>query len=518
MANDNRWVVEFKDFEVGFSPLAQVDSLTERGNAGSASAMTDCDILDGILMQGPGLSAMATAPTELINHILDVPPRDSLTYGIGATKLYSISPTAITNDGTFPHTITDCTDGESVAQLGSNVYYFWNNSAGGDIGKYSYPSTFDDDWGSTTPTWASPSVSPSVSPSPSASPSNTASASPSTSPSVSLSPSASPSTPAGCLENAPHPVATKEDIMLFGNGRYAGVYFDDNATLQTQLLDFQAGHEVADVCFNNNYWFIAVNSGTGTTNRAIGQIFLYDGAAFETTLADETGVGFQKIGFLYVIDGVVYVAYQDLSSTGGYHIGYVNGRKISRLASFTGSLPTYAQKTLYRHTILFASSGKLWTCGAVSPELPVQISQIADGGYATVGAVAAPFGTPMVASYTGSSYQLAKFSGYSIATEWKSVVVPVTGSGIRGYIDDVQVLTKALGANAAATLKIESNQGVNSSGAKVISGTGTTRHQFSGFGLGTIEDLRAYVYFSNGNVTNPCPIRSIQINGHWVES
>ena len=479
---DNSFVLELKNFEVGFSPVAHLDSLTERGNSGSASVMTDTDILDGLLTQGPGLAALtngiqAGAVTELINFILDIPPSSDLTYAIGPTKLFSLSSTTVTDDGTFPHTITNATDGESVASLGGSQYYFYNKTSGGDIGKYTSPSTFDDDWGSTVPTGAA------------------------------------------ALQKALHPVAVKEDIMAFGNGRYLGIYTNDNTTLAPTKLDFGVGHEVADVVFNNNFWFIAVNGGTTGSNRNIGQLFLYDGSATDSILADETGVGFQKIGFLYVVDGVVYVVYQDLSDTGGFHIGYVNGRKITQLVSFTGSLPNFAQKTLYRHTILFASSSSLWSFGSVSPDFPFQISQIADGGYSTLGAVAAPFGTPMVASTQSTSYQLAKFSGYNITAVWKSVVIPVVFGRMRGYIDEVSVLTQALGSGAAATLTIEANQAADTSATKTISGTGNTRFNFSGFGLsGSIEDLRVHIYFSNGSATNPCKVRNVQLRGHYVES
>jgi len=331
---DGTWVLDFKSFEVGFSPMAAVDSLTERGNAGSASVMTDVDILDGLLVQGPGLAALtngteAGVMSELINYILDVPTADNVTYALGATKLFKLSASTVNSGGSpsWPQAISGCTDGESLARLGAYLYGFYNTATAGDIFRMALGNeTIDATWGSTTPVSSlsasvspSPSLSPSVSPS--ASPSAAgASVSPSVSPSpsksASLSPSVSPSAGTGYLEKALHPVATKEDIMIFGNGRYVGVYFGDNDTLQTQKLDFGQGHEVADVAFSNNYWYVAVNGGLTGTNRNIGQLFVYDGAAIETVLADETGVGLQRIGFIHVLDGTVYVAYQDLSSTG----------------------------------------------------------------------------------------------------------------------------------------------------------------------------------------------------------
>jgi len=59
-------------------------------------------------------------------------------------------------------------------------------------------------------------------------------------------------------------VAKKEDIMLFGNGRYVGTYISSTTTLAPTKLDFGADTEVADVCFHANQWWIAVWEVEGT--------------------------------------------------------------------------------------------------------------------------------------------------------------------------------------------------------------------------------------------------------------
>lgn len=117
------------------------------------------------------------------------------------------------------------------------------------------------------------------------------------------------------------------------------------------------------------------------------------------------------------VNGVIYVAYQDLTATDGYKIGYIAGRQIKELASFSGSLPNFAQKTLYKGTILFMANNKLYSCGAVKDTLPIQISQLASVGYTTGGAVGSPFGTPFVSSTQSTSYKIAKFaSTYDITS------------------------------------------------------------------------------------------------------
>ena len=485
MANDdNTFSITLEGFSAGYSPLAFNNDLTSFGGGGHASVMTNVDVLGENLTQGPGLSTLtngteAGAVTEQIQFIMDRATAADKTLAIGTSKLFELSSTAVTNAGAFPHSITNCTEGESIQLLKGTAYYFYNTATEGNIGSYDLSTTFNDDWGSTVPTGAA------------------------------------------TLEIAPHPSDKKEDILLFGNGQYVGVYLNDSTTIDTQRLDFGADATVSDVLYNSGYWYLGVNSGVTTgNNRNEGQIYLYDGAALLGTLDDETGVGMQKIGFLYRINGVVYVAYQDLSSS-GFIIGYINGRSLTPLARFTGTLPNFQQKTLYKNTILFLSSGLAYSAGAMIGELPYQLSQIADGGHAIVGAIAAPFGTPIVSSTDGATaFKLAKFSGYDTNCAWKSIIFPVSKGKYKAMIDEIVVLTNVLGSGARCDLKIEANQGVDiQATAKQITTEGKTRHFFKNFGMpANIEDFRIALDWSNGSATNNVEIRSISINGHFIMS
>lgn len=477
----NKFNLVFNQFYAGASPAAHLNSLTELGSSGHYSSATNVDVLDPTgITQGPGLANLtagtqAGAVTELIAFIMDNAVASDATYGIGPTKLFKISSTAVTNAGDFPHAITNCAEGESIVNMGGKLYYFFNKAAAGEIGTFDLTNVFDDDWGSTVPTGAA------------------------------------------ALQLAPHPSATKEDIICFGNGRYLGVYIGDTTTLYPTKVDFKVGCQVDDVVFHAGQWWVAVNSNITGTNRSKGEIYLYDGGAISTILNDETGVGVQRIGWLYVLNGIIYVAYQDLSSSGGFKIGYISGRQLKELASFTGTLPTFQQKTLYKNTILFVSNGLIYSIGAVTPDLPVQISQIADGGYATVGALAAPFGTPMVASYDGATnYKLAKFSGYDTNSNWRSIVIPLMQGNAKGYIDEVVVLTNSMGANARCDLTIEVNQATTTSSSFQITTAAKRRHLFYTTSLLPCEDMRIVLSWANGSASNPVQIREIQVNGHFV--
>ncbi len=482
MQETNGFQITLEKFYMGASPMAALDSLTEYGNSGHYSVAINVDVLNpSYLTQGPALAQLTDGnPTgavgETIQFIMDKAVSADVSFAIGPTKLYKLTSTNVATGATgpaWPHAVTSSVEGESVSDLGGNLYYLYNRATGGDIGKYDLATTFNDTWGSVTGGTA--------------------------------------------LQVASHPSAVKEDLLVFGNGRYLGVYIN-GSTYNAAKLDFGIGATVDDVIFHANQWWLAVNAGTTGTNRTVGHIYLYDGSATAAQLADETSVGYQRIGFLYPVNGIVYVAYQDLSSLDGYKIGYLAGRQIKPLASFSGSLPNFAQKTLYKSTILFLSSGAVYSAGATDDSLPVQLSQLADGGYSTVGAIAAPFGTPMVSSGNATgSYQIAKFSGYDTNCSWKSIIIPTTKGSDLGFIDKIIVFTNALGSGASCSLVLETNQGVTSSSAMTITTEGKTKHSFS-VSISNVQDLRVSLNWSGGSSSNPVRIRKIVIQGHYTET
>lgn len=474
---DTQFVISFENFGDGLSPLAHIDTKTFNGSKGQASLMK-ADVISnpGFLQQSPALTDLtngtqAGVVDQLIRFILDKPTATDTTYAVGTTKLFKLSSTAVVSGGSpsWPQAITNMTEGESVIRLKANLFVFYNKSSGGDIAVMPLATeVIDPDWGSATD---------------------------------------------AALEKALHPSAAKEDIMVFGNGRYLGVYVEGASTLDINKLDFGEGAEVADVVFHSNIWWIAVNYGEGRRS----QIYLYDGSAMSNILSDEVGLGSQRIGFLYVVNGIVYVAYEDLSAD-GFAIGWISGRQLKPLRYFSGSLPNHRQKTLYKNTIIFMSSGDVFSFGAQVEQLPIQISDLADGGYATAGGIAAPFGVPYIPSTDGSSnHRLAKFNGYSTDSNWKSVLVDLTKHRLLGKVHTVIVYTKTLESGARADLTLEGNQASLTSSAFQITGVGKTRHIFRTIDLKAVEDLRVAISYANGSASANCPIRKIICLGNFVE-
>jgi len=474
---DTDFQIEFEGFNEGQAPLAHIDSKTYVGNKGQASEMK-ADVISnpGFLTQSPALADLtngtqAGVVDQLIRFILDRPTASDTTFAIGTTKLFKLSSTTVTDGGSpsWPQAITNAVSGESVIRLKANLYGFFNRASDGEILKMPLANeVIDHTWGSDSDQ---------------------------------------------ALESAPHPVGVKEDVMVFGNGRYLGVYIEGDAIIDVQKLDFGEGSEVADVMFHSNIWWIAVNYGEGKK----GQVYLYDGAALSNTLSDEAGVGDQKIGFLYVLNGIVYIAYDD-SSSDGFTIGWLSGRQIKPLRYFSGSLPDHRQKTLYKNTILFTSSVNIWSAGASVEQLPFQVSILTDGGHATLGGIASPFGTPMIASTdAGSNHRLAQFSGFSTDSSWKSVLVEVSKGKALGKVRTVIVDTKSLVGSARCDLKLEGDQGAVESSEFAIETVGKTRHVFKNINLRSVADIRLVLSYANGDTTNACPIRKVTALGNFVD-
>lgn len=399
----------------------------------------------------------------------------SLTYNgsvwtiVTGTDMYFIQYTT----DTWPKSITDMQEGESIVRVGNNLFVFYNTAVDGNIATMPLDSeVITSNWGSVTDQ---------------------------------------------ALENAPHPAATKEDIILFGNGRYVGTYIGGSVnTLDVQKLDFGVDAQVADIVFFSNTWWIAVNYGEGKKSR----IFMYEAGALSNILDDEAGLGSQKIGFLFVHNGLLFIAYQD-NTTSSFAIGFLNGRAIKPLRYFTGTLPDHRQKCLFKNTILFVSSTALMSCGATVEQISLQISKLADGGYDNLGGIGAPFGTPMVASSDGSTnHRLAKFSGYSTDSNWYSKLYDISDGDRLGRIMKMVVYTKRLGENARADITLEGNQvsgaGVETSTSFSVTGS-KTRHKFTSIDLVQLEDFRVKIDSANGSTTNPCPIRKIVILGNYVQ-
>lgn len=476
----------------GFAPAYWEDTYASYGNRNHARNMANLDIASPTsFKQGPGLATLtagteAGAVTTLIKHILPTPTSADLTFGIGGNLLYSLSSTAVTNAGAFPHTINKAVvtaeDGESCFVINGALYYLYNHSGGaGDIGKYDLSATFDDDWGSTVPTGM------------------------------------------GALNDAPHPsVIGNDNVAYFGNGRYIGYYDPDTNTLSPEDFDVPTGSECVDVRYLNSRVYGAFNTpNIAGNNNSIATIYLWGGVGI-ASWDDFPNPRFHgKIGALYPFGSRMFVWYQEVGYTGGYKLGYINGNEITEVCAFSGSLPNFGQVMEKDSMLVWVSDGLTHRWGAVDRAVPVAHSQYADAGYSTVGAISAPFGTLMAASMQSTSYKVAKLSGYDVNSNWKSLMFQ-TGPGM---VDRVRVHHTLPDTNARVDITLRSDQGLASLALShegqtgSITNTNQANQAYTTFrpSFECKSEFSIEFDYSNGSAVNTIGIRRIEIWGHTLE-
>lgn len=563
----------------GFAPAWYKETYPSYGNKNQAGAMTNIDMTNpGYICQGQGLANLtngteASAVTTLIKGALDFAASSDLTYGIGGAKLYSFSSTTVTSGVTFPHDIAKAVvtgeSGEDVGLYKNNLYYTYNHTnsvgssttqfditnpsgttfrytwdstgtdpaitaitfvvgsqvtitgtnfatgnngtftitasaanyfevdnpagtaendktigsgtivvLGGDIGKYDLVTTFDDDWGSTVPSGMG-----------------------------------------GLVGGVPHQIIVGgNDTMYISNGRYITSY--DGTTLIPQALDLPTGTVIQSIQWMSDRLWIAANRTNLTgSNKNASSVFVWDG----TTDSWESEIKLMgTVGGLHVKNGILYVFYQDITSTGGYKMAYVNGSSVTDLCNFTGGLPAFYQITDYKDFILWNSNGDLWAFGAGDKDLNVKTFQIADGGYSTVGCVICPFGTPIIASYESTSYKLAKFSGYDVNSSWKSTLFDITGDSKNTGIDSVRINFEKLTSGARVDWRLVNNQGIviyptpaSGNTTEIISYTKLGADTSAYYPLNGLiaENFRIEFDYSSGSTSASVPIKNIKIYG-----
>jgi len=483
----SKWSIRINDFMGGFAPAwYNAGTYPSYGNKNHAGAMTNIDLTaPGFMTQGPGLATLTTgtevaAVTTLMNSILDEAVSSDVTFGIGGNKLYKISSSAVSVASPFnvsgggyvidKAAVTGET-GEDVCIYQGNLYFSYNHSgSAGDIGKYDLVTTFDVDWGSTVPSGFA------------------------------------------ALQDGPHQmIVGGNDVMYIANGRYLASY--DGTTFMPLALDLPTGSVIQSIAWNTDrIWIVANRPSLTGSNKNTASIYIWDG----TTNSWEAEIKLMgTVGGCHVKNGVLFLFYQDITSTGGYKLAYVSGGSVSDIANYQGSLPEFGQITDYKDFIIWVSSGLIYAYGSGDKDLPVRLFQLADGGDSTVGALACPFGTPMVASSSaGFTYKLAQFSGYDTACTYKTLMFDVTGETGLSRLSTVVWNFEVLASGASMAWSLVSNKGTTIysdtiSFAKLGAATSCV-YELNGK---LAENFRIQMDFSGGSTSNPVKVKNVNVYG-----
>jgi len=312
--------------------------------------------------------------------------------------------------------------------------------------------------------------------------------------------------------------------MYTANGRYVAS-LNSTPTFTAQALDLPEGEVVSSIAWENNRIYVASNRPNLTgTSETQGSIYLWD--TYSTSWEYQINIP-GRIGALFAKNGMIYLWYQDISSTGGYKLAYVNGNTIQDVEFYTGSLPLYYQVGDDKNHLIWVSGNEIWYWGAISNSLPVKLSQRADAGFhtntTTTGGITNAFGTPMVASYWDTDtdeYKLAKFSGYdNTVCNWSSIYFQLANSINKARVTRVVIYTEPLATGAKMDTTLYYDYGKSNVALSQIAysaSANTTKHIVYRDGV-EVENFNLKLDWANGSATNPVKVRSIHIIGEYLD-
>jgi hypothetical protein len=387
--------------------------------------MRNCDLRNpNGLQPGPGRLRLTNGDgsgvvSTLIRSIIRTAVQTDITFGIGGSKIYRITPTTVASDASFPHTIDGSNpDGEDIKPYHGGIIYTFNDSLRGYCGKLTLPSTFDDDWMYTalTGTFAL----------------NT---------------------------GYPHPIEIGGDDLVYIGDKDRVVSYDPVADTAQSAVNLPDDVVIQDVKWKNKKLYITVNQPNLTgTNQTQQGVYIWN------TVDDSWEDDVHKIargGGMFVKDGVLYISFEDISSDGIGRLGYFDGYTIKELAKYDGSLAAYYQITEQDGFIMLAAAkGNETLIFAFGGGEEGRIFQLAKGHHPTIGGISCPFGKLMTASAQGTTaFNISKEEGFDPDCNWKGILYPVAMEGRKGLVRQVRADFSPLAVGTGLSMALRDNNG-----------------------------------------------------------
>lgn len=505
MPQKNEWTLRLEDFSGGLTPIYWTQTYPDRGKANQLGVMTDCDIWGNypLLGQGPNFTAY-TNSSLVTTQIKGFSRYDSAAptyiFGGGGSTLYAFNSAAFTlvSSADWPRLVNHPTaTGESVVdcELYSQksatefLFYSYNHSTGGDVGRHTTnTSTFDDDYLSTVPTGA-----------------------------FSLSNASEREYP---LEIGP------DDVLYIGNTRYVSKL--DGTTATEAALSLPLNFFIYDIRWMTDRLYIsAVYPGnTSTIGQQFSIIFVWDGIQTRH-LYDIEAIG-KKITAMYPFNGVMMLWYADKG--GYYNLGYIEGEEIRSLIRTSDNiLPLGYQIDEYEGSLIWKSNndGKLWGWGSISPEIPPVLFQFgthAGGGIALNNGIIISAGTTGVSYWRGSGYATTSLSRTLMFNATKDDKISVLDKLIV-YVKGANGENIATGARVDITIDYMDQDGAVQTAATPRPNSGQL--SFSNYGaVGRVvfhdvnircQKFRLNFNWANGSTSNPVNIERVEVKGHYID-
>ena len=450
-----------------------------------------------------------------------VSARGALEYGITSTKkLVETSATTITNDATFPHTVTY--NSADVTSLSDVVVYSSKVSSSGGTDS-AYPRVFYS-WNSTTKfswgvgMWARLDV-------------EFYDNFMTTRPATPLSPTAG-------AYNYPHPMIVGDDDLLYigdgprlhaFDGKYAG---DNDGKFYNSVLTIPGTYYIKAFQKYKDFLLIFADENlSGTAYSSNAKVFFWDYLSLDPTyimdlndnLVTEAFTFQGKIGCF--TSGRKYDT--GLSNTG--KIQLFTGTGFEPVIFFNDTLPVRGGVNVAANQIRWNSSGKLYAFGN-NVGLPQTLNIIGKGGGSTSGALSDSSGTILMSSGTTTAGGLQSFSAnYDYSAYFQTTSVePDFGTRKKGRVKRVKIIFGCTNVATADKITVKlyydrggSNVTIASGIAEITADTLVMQyeHDTSGNPLPDFESLSLRCDWGPGTIHTSAPwISSIEVEYETINA
>lgn len=351
-------------------------------------------------------------------------------YLVGGTKIheYDIATNAITNAGVFPHTI----DHSHTNEIGDDIvayyvsgtkyaFYSFNDATDGDVGRYDFATTFDDDWMSTVPT-------------------------------------------SGAVLNKsyPHPMIVGDDNILYiGNGANLASYNGTTNVFNTAAVDLPTGYVITSYSKTQNFLVIYAYRQTDSSS-----LFRTECAAFFWDYLSDTFTYVYPLAGNYVDGG-----FNNNSIPGCFVSGYsFDSRKINKMLLFNGSyfkrevvfedsIPIKGGVEAFDDVIMWNAGGQIYQYGSQHPGFDRTLNKPMAGS-GTLSGMFKMFKNATFHSSSGNSIDEFE-SGYNIATAITNLAKPRFPKNQKGRVELVKVYwlsqDQMTGTNFDLSLNVDKN-------------------------------------------------------------
>jgi len=478
-----KFKINIDNFLGGLAPAYWESDFPIYGNKNMAGRMKNVNLIDpSFLTQGLGTTTIdddSGDVSNLITAILDSAVTSTRTYAVGGNKFYYLSSTEVYTPHTIDHGTYTGEDAEDLIYFRGDVYYTYNHSGGGDIGKYDVSGdSHNDDWGSTIPTDAAE------------------------------------------LNDNPHPMCSSGSFFYLGDGNKVTSYDSDNDTLIPTALDLPANETIVSIALSGNILYIASNApNLGTGKKNIGSIYKWDRNS--SSWRDDSIIGIGEVSSLFVKNGMVWVFQKDSTSNVSI-LGYNKGKQIKDVAYFYGYLPGHSQVSEYKNFIVWTSEDPdnvdqyyVYAFGSADDnKLDYMNFQLMGGRYQKIGSLASPFGDLLVSSTDDTNYDLSKAANYTTDSNWKSMTFDTTGDERgKSLIRKLIINFDTLATGARVDMTINCNNGTSSTSKTISYDNDGAINQIIWQPRIESQNFRLEFDWSNGSTTNPVKIRNIKIRG-----